>query len=78
MNRAFKPEQPMERVSDLTYVKSQKTWHYMFVIDLIEKLLVTVQHGKNKDANLVSKAISRINHNLEQIKLFHTDRGKGI
>lgn len=24
----------------------------------------------------MTKAISKINHNLEQIELFHTDRGK--
>ncbi|WP_188350335.1 IS3 family transposase, partial [Staphylococcus aureus] len=38
--------------------------------------IVGYSAGKNKDANLVSKATSRINHNLEQIKLSHTDRGK--
>ncbi|MDO0971497.1 IS3 family transposase [Staphylococcus haemolyticus] len=32
--------------------------------------------GKNKDANLVTKAISKISQSLEHIKLFHTDRGK--
>ncbi|WP_411268486.1 DDE-type integrase/transposase/recombinase [Macrococcus capreoli] len=45
-------------------------------IDLFNREIVGYSVGKNKDANLVSKVISRINHNLEQIKLFHTDRGK--
>ena len=66
-------------VSDLTYVKVAGTWHYICLfIDLFNREIVGYSAGKNKDANLVSKAISRINHNLEQIKLFHTDRGKRI
>ncbi|WP_174832635.1 IS3 family transposase [Staphylococcus aureus] len=78
LNRAFNREQPMETlVSDLTYVKVAGTWHYICLfIDLFNREIVGYSAGKNKDANLVSKAISRINHNLEQIKLFHTDRGK--
>ncbi|HHW6577251.1 TPA: IS3 family transposase [Staphylococcus aureus] len=78
LNRAFNREQPMETlVSDLTYVKVAGTWHYICLfIDLFNREVVGYSAGKNKDANLVSKAISRINHNLEQIKLFHTDRGK--
>lgn len=78
LNHAFNRQQPMETlVSDLTYVKVAGTWHYMCLfIDLFNREIVGYSAGKNKDANLVSKAISRINHNLEQIKLFHTDRGK--
>ncbi|EOD4641717.1 IS3 family transposase [Staphylococcus aureus] len=78
LNRTFNREQPMETlVSDLTYVKVAGTWHYICLfIDLFNREIVGYSAGKNKDANLVSKAISRINHNLEQIKLFHTDRGK--
>ncbi|HCU0627377.1 TPA: IS3 family transposase [Staphylococcus aureus] len=78
LNRAFNREQPMETlVSDLTYVKVAGTWHYICLfIDLFNREIVGYSAGKNKDANLVSKAIRRINHNLEQIKLFHTDRGK--
>ncbi|HAR4253733.1 TPA: IS3 family transposase [Staphylococcus aureus] len=78
LNRAFNREQPMETlVSDLTYVKVAGTWHYICLfIDLFNREIVGYSAGKNNDANLVSKAISRINHNLEQIKLFHTDRGK--
>ncbi|HAY3459370.1 TPA: IS3 family transposase, partial [Staphylococcus aureus] len=78
LNRAFNREQPMETlVSDLTYVKVAGTWHYICLfIDLFNREIVGYSAGKNKDANLVSKATSRINHNLEQIKLSHTDRGK--
>ncbi len=53
-------------VSDLTYVKVAGTWHYIcLLIDLFNKEIVGYSAGKNKDANLVSKTISRINHNLE-------------
>lgn len=78
LNRAFNREQPMETlVSNLTYVKVAGTRHYICLfIDLFNREIVGYSTGKNKDANLVSKAISRINHNLEQIKLFHTDRSK--
>ncbi|HDH4650252.1 TPA: IS3 family transposase [Staphylococcus aureus] len=78
LNRNFNREQPMEAlVSDLTYVKVANTWHYVCLfIDLFNREIVGYSAGKNKDANLVSKAISRISHNLEQIELFHTDRGK--
>ncbi|AQD18918.1 transposase [Staphylococcus aureus] len=78
MNRAINIEQPMETlVSDLTYVKGAETWHYICLfIDLFNREIVGYSAGKNKDVNLVSKAISKINHNLEQIEQFHTDRGK--
>ncbi|WP_435532930.1 DDE-type integrase/transposase/recombinase [Staphylococcus aureus] len=76
--RAFNRKQPMEElVSDLTYVKAAGTWHYICLfIDLFNREIIGYSAGKSKDANIVSKAISRINHKLEQIKLFHTDRGK--
>ncbi len=64
-------------ISDLTYVKVAGQWHYICLfIDLFNRKIVGYSAGKNKNANLVSKAISRISHNLEQIELFHTDRGK--
>ncbi|HAR6805690.1 TPA: DDE-type integrase/transposase/recombinase, partial [Staphylococcus aureus] len=75
---AFNREKSMESlVSDLTYVTVAGTWHYICLfIDLFNSEIIGYSAGKNKDSNLVSKAISRINHNLEQINLFHTDRGK--
>lgn len=78
LNRTFNREQPMDAlVSDLTYVKVADTWHYICLfIDLFNREIVGYSAGKNKDANLVVKAISKINHNLKQIALFHTDRGK--
>ncbi|PKE33738.1 IS3 family transposase [Macrococcoides caseolyticum] len=78
LNRSFKREQPLEvLVSDLTYVKVVGTWHYICLfIDLFNREIVGYSAGKNKDANLVTKAISKTSHSLEHIKLFHTDRGK--
>ncbi len=53
-------------VSDLTYVKVVDTWHYICLfIDLFKREIVGYSAGKNKDANLVVKAISKSNHNLE-------------
>ncbi|ARJ50357.1 hypothetical protein [Staphylococcus lutrae] len=76
LNRTFNRKQPMEvLVSDLTYVKVAGSWHY---VCLFNREIVGYSVGKNKDANLVSKAISRINYNLQQIKLFYTDRGKEL
>ena len=78
LNRLFKREQPLEvLVSDLTYVKVSGKWYYICLfIDFFNREIVGYSAGKNKDANLVVKAISKINHNLKQITLFHTDRGK--
>ena len=56
------------------YVKVANTWHYVCLfIDLFREI---VGYSAGKNANLVVKAISKINHNLKQITLFHTDRGK--
>lgn len=63
-------------VSDLTYVRVGMSWHYICVlVDLFKREIIGYSAGKNKDANLVSKAFSRVNVNLEKIQIFHTDRG---
>lgn len=63
-------------VSDLTYVRVGMSWHYICVlVDLFNREIIGYSAGKNKDANLVSKAFSRVNVNLEKIQIFHTDRG---
>ncbi|HDG5418212.1 TPA: hypothetical protein PF072_002453 [Staphylococcus aureus] len=49
-------------VSNLTYVKVSGTWNYICsFIDLFNREIIGYSAGKNKDANLVSKVISRIN-----------------
>ncbi|MFV5939273.1 DDE-type integrase/transposase/recombinase, partial [Mammaliicoccus sciuri] len=64
MNRSFTRQQPLEvLVSDLTYVKVAGTWNYICLfIDLFNRKIVGYSAGKNKDAHLVTKAISKINH----------------
>lgn len=63
-------------VSDLTYVRVGMNWHYICVlVDLFNREIIGYSAGKNKDAPLVSKAFSRVNVNLENIQIFHTDRG---
>ncbi|EGQ3557783.1 hypothetical protein I0622_002023 [Staphylococcus pseudintermedius] len=76
LNRSFTRDQPLEvLVSDLTYVKVAGTCHYIcLLIDLFNREIVGYSAGKNKDANLVSKVISKINHNLKQIRLLHTEK----
>ncbi|NPC93908.1 transposase family protein [Bacillus sp. WMMC1349] len=64
-------------VSDLTYVRVQKKWHYICVfVDLYNREMIGFSTGENKDALLVYRALSSIKGNLHRIQLFHTDRGK--
>jgi putative transposase len=51
-------------------------WHYICVlVDLFNRELVGYSAGRNKDAQLVTKAFTRVNTNLNNIGIFHTDRG---
>lgn len=63
-------------VSDLTYVRVGSKWHYVcLIIDLFNREIIGHCAGKYKDSNLVFKAFSKINHPLQNIEIFHTDRG---
>jgi putative transposase len=63
-------------VSDLTYVRVGDRWHYICLfVDLYNREIVGHSVGPNKDAQLVYRALSTIKANLNNIKLFHTDRG---
>ncbi|WP_156314810.1 IS3 family transposase [Halalkalibacter wakoensis] len=63
-------------VSDLTYVKVGHYWNYVcFLIDLYNREIVGYSVGKRKDAALVQRAFATVNRPLENVKLFHTDRG---
>lgn len=63
-------------VSDLTYVRVGLNWHYICVlVDLFNREIIGYSAGKNKEAELVSRAFSRVDVNLEKIQIFHTDRG---
>ncbi|PCF43035.1 DDE-type integrase/transposase/recombinase [Staphylococcus delphini] len=63
-------------VSDLIYKSNRDIALHMFIYDVCNRKIVGYSADKNKGVNLVSKAISKINHKLKQIRLFHTDRGK--
>lgn len=77
LNREFnQQEQLAVVVSDLTYVRVEKRWHYICLfIDLYNREIIGYGAGANKDANLVYQAISTIKADLRQIQMFHTDRG---
>lgn len=64
-------------VSDLTYVRVNGKWHYVCLfVDLFNREIIGYSAGKNKTASLVYKALASIQRNLNEIQLFHTDRGK--
>lgn len=77
LNREFGQEKELSvLVSDLTYVRVGKKWHYVCLfVDLFNRELVGASAGPNKDADLVYKALSSIKGNLTNVELFHTDRG---
>ncbi len=63
-------------VSDLTYVRVVGKWNYICVlIDLFNREIIGYSAGPRKDAMLVYQVFSRINANLNDISIFHTDCG---
>ena len=77
VNREFDNQEHLNVVvSDLTYVRVGSRWHYLCVlVDLFNREIIGYSSGPNKDAALVKKAFSTVKTNLNQIKIFHTDRG---
>ena len=77
VNREFDREKPLDVVvSDLTYVNVAGKWNYIcLLIDLYNREIIGYAAGKNKNAKLVYKAFSRVQRKLNDINLFHTDRG---
>jgi transposase InsO family protein len=77
LHREFQVDEEMSvLVSDLTYVKVGKHWNYVcFLIDLYNREIVGYSAGERKDAALVQRAFATVNRPLENVKLFHTDRG---
>ena len=78
LDRTFTQEQPLEAiVTDLTYVRVGKKWHYIcLILDLFNREIIGYSCGEKKDAALVKEAFGRIPYSLTDVKLFHTDRGK--
>lgn len=77
VNREFN-KQPEYNVvvSDLTYVRVGMSWNYICVlVDLFNREIIGFSAGRNKDAQLVAQAFARVETSLENINIFHTDRG---
>lgn len=63
-------------VSDLTYVRIGVAWNYICIlVDLFNREIIGYSAGRNKDAHLVTQAFAKVKTNLNQVKIFHTDRG---
>ncbi|WP_342255926.1 IS3 family transposase [Spiroplasma endosymbiont of Poecilobothrus nobilitatus] len=77
LNRQFNNKKPNEViVSDLTYVQVGAKWHYIcLLIDLFNREIIGYSAGPNKTVELVQQAFHKITRPLNQITLFHTDRG---
>lgn len=77
VNREFNGRKPLEViVSDLTYVRVAGKWNYICIIlDLHNREIIGYSSGARKDAMLVYQAFSTIKHSLNDIMIFHTDRG---
>lgn len=77
VKREFR-DQPQYKVvvGDLTYVRVGTRWNYVCVlVDLFNREIIGYSAGRNKNSDLVLKAFSKIDVNLESIEIFHTDRG---
>ena len=76
LNRAFETNNPHTAiVSDLTYVKVGKKWHYLCVLlDLYNREIIGHSCGEHKTAKLVLEAFHTVKAPLLSIHLFHTDR----
>ncbi len=77
LNRQFAQDKARKVVvSDLTYVRVRSKWHYICaILDLYNREIIGYSSGPQKDAALVQKAFASVGGNLEDLELFHTDRG---
>ena len=73
----FKDQPPLNVVvSDWTYVRVEMSWHYIcIIIDLFNREIIGYITGRNKGANLVTKAFASVKANLNNIQVFHADHG---
>ncbi len=63
-------------MSDLTYVRLAGKWNYVYLIlDLHNKEIIGFSAGTRKDALLVYESFAKIQSDLSNISIFHTDRG---
>lgn len=77
LKRDFNTKAPYAAVvSDITYVRVDGKWNYVCLfIDLFNREIIGYSAGANKDASLVYRAFAGIKTRLDNIILFHTDRG---
>ncbi len=77
VNRKFDEQQLLNVVvSNLTYIRVGMSWNYICVlVDLYNREIFGYSAGPNKTANLVSQAFATVSTNLNNIQIFHTDRG---
>ena len=77
VERNFKQQMHLNVVvSDLTYVLVGTRWNYICIlVDLFNLKIIGYSAGARKDATLVSRAFAGVKGNLNQIQIFHTDRG---
>lgn len=63
-------------ISDLTYVRVGTRWNYICVlVDLYNREITGYSADEHKTAELVKEAFQSVEGNLQDIRLFHTDRG---
>jgi len=77
VDRSFSNRRLLEVViSDLTYVRVSDYWAYVcLIIDLFNREIVGFSVSNHKDALMVEKAFSTIKDDLDNIDIFHSDRG---
>ena len=77
LDRQFQDREYREVViSDLTYVRVGTCWNYICVlVDLFNREIIGYSAREHKTADLVKEAFQSVEGNLQDIRLFHTDRG---
>lgn len=77
LDRQFHGQRPFAViVSDLTYVRVNHKWNYICILlDLFNREIIGHSAGSHKDARLVYDAFASVHTNLDQVQMFHTDRG---
>ena len=73
LNREFTHKNPLEAiVTDLTYVKVGKKWHYIYLIlDLFNREIIGYACDEHKSSELVKKTFSRVPYSLTDVSLFY-------
>lgn len=77
VNREFDGRAPRTHVvSGLTYARAGAGWCYVcLLIDLHDRGIVGHAAGERKDAGLVRSAFAALSFSLDDMEVFHTDRG---